>query len=111
MIDLEILVWAGALGFGVAYFEETLIALGAIAAGVAEVLGQRRLRSEVAELRSELAGVRVEVASVATAQQYLDRGRDLPDRVLALEIDVRRLAAESDARDEAEAEDAEGEDS
>jgi len=88
-------------GAHVALFEETVFALGAIAAVVGEVLVWRTARAdlqrEIAEVRADaregLADLRGEVAAL---RDRLDRGLDLDRRLARLEISASSAGDETD---------------
>lgn len=99
-------LWIVATSRGAALWEETVIALGAIAAAVAEVLVLRafrgeaeevaRLRADLAGLREEVVGLRIERAEASASFEVLKARVDdaLGSRVL------ERLAALERADDE-----------
>lgn len=92
MLPLAVL-WG--LGFGAAWYEETIIALGVVAGLVAELMAWRAVRreteQEVRDLRADLASLRADlVGSVARLSAEADALRAHVDHALSLD---RRLAA------------------
>lgn len=100
-------VWLAG-GARVALFEETIFALGAIAAVLGEVLVWRTARSEIqreiaevraearsssADLREVVAGLRAEVADL---RAHLDRSLDLDRRLVRLELSATSDEAADD---------------
>lgn len=82
-------------GFGAAWYEETVIALGVVAGVVAELMAWRAVRreteQEVRDLRADLASLRADLAgSVARLAAEADALRAHVDHALSLD---RRLAA------------------
>jgi len=96
------LVWLWVAGGAhAALFEETVFALGAIAAVVGEVLVWRTaradLQSEIAEARSEARETAADLrGEIAALRDRLDRSLDLDRRLARLEISASSAGDETD---------------
>ena len=96
------LVWLWVAGGAhAALFEETVFALGAIAAVVGEVLVWRTARAdlqrEIAEARSDAREAVAEIrAEIAALRDRLDRSLDLDRRLARLELSAAAASEDTD---------------
>lgn len=92
--------------YGATFYEETIIALGALAALLAELMAWRHARGEVAreiaDLRAEAAALRADYSG-AIARVYADLDAHRRETAQALDLDRRLVALE--AREQAGSED------